>query len=61
MRTAICEGQLRELLTIKAMLAVAPRRENHSIFSRGVEFFSTESDSKELSTVCNGGSSPARD
>ena len=39
---SICEGQLRELLIIRAILAVAPRRDNHSILSRGVEFFSTE-------------------
>jgi superfamily I DNA/RNA helicase len=39
---SICEGTLRESLIIKAILAVAPRRENHSTFSRGVEFFSTE-------------------
>jgi len=39
---SICEGQLRESLIIRAILAVAPRRDNHSIFGRGVEFFSTE-------------------
>src|SRR5882672_7151711 len=39
---SICEGRLRESLIIRAILVIAPRRENHSIFSRGVEFFSTE-------------------
>lgn len=39
---SICEGKLRESLIIKAILAVAPRRDNHSIFGRGMEFFSTE-------------------
>lgn len=39
---SICEGKLRESLIIKAILAVAPRRDNLSIFGRGVGFFSTE-------------------
>jgi superfamily I DNA/RNA helicase len=39
---SICEGKLRDSLIIKAILAVAPRREHHTVFSRGLEFFSTE-------------------
>jgi len=39
---SVCEGKLREALVARAILAVAPRRENHPVFSRGLEFFSTE-------------------
>ena len=39
---SICEGKLRDSLIIKAILAIAPRREHHAVFGRGLEFFSTE-------------------
>jgi superfamily I DNA/RNA helicase len=39
---SICKGELRELLIGKAMLAVARAKGNHSVFGRGLEFFSRE-------------------
>jgi superfamily I DNA/RNA helicase len=39
---SICQGKLRELLIGNAILAVAQARGNHSIFGRGLEFFSRE-------------------
>lgn len=39
---SICEGNLRDLLIGKAILAVAHAKGNHSVFGRGLEFFSRE-------------------
>lgn len=39
---SICEGKLRELLIGKAILAAAQIKGEHSVFDRGLEFFSRE-------------------
>lgn len=39
---SICQGNLRELLIGKAILAVAQTRGNHSVLGRSLEFFSRE-------------------
>jgi superfamily I DNA/RNA helicase len=39
---SICEGKLRELLILKAILATAQAKGDHAVFGRGFEFFSRE-------------------